>query len=250
VILIIPIMIYRQRRERDMVFWGAVFALLAVGFGAVAWGLGIARYNTFHAFYGAISTIAIPVATVAAVAALRAVRRSRWRWLGPALVIVLVIQLQVGAFATMLRLEELGPNRYPPVPLAVLDAIRALPANAKLAYSCQPMEEITGVWDPMLAGITAHTGRVLVPMCFTADTEAPAMGGVLDRDAPSPDFAFARQRMLFPNASSRPSSEEVAAFLKAHGVHYVYEDDLHPNELVAAANVVIDMSGHQVLTIR
>ena len=48
-----------------------------------------------------------------------------------------------------------------------------------------------------------------------------------------------------PNA--RPSAAEVAAFLEANGIDYIYADAMHPNTLVPDAILVATSDGVQVL---
>ena len=59
---------------------------------------------------------------------------------------------------------------------------------------------------------------------------------------PALGFDLAPQRELYPDASARPSSAAVAAFLKKHGIEYIYADERHPNTLVTDA-VPIATSG-------
>ena len=59
--------------------------------------------------------------------------------------------------------------------MSVLQAIGQLPADAKLAYACQSLEEISFV-NSKLLGIDAHTDRRIVPMCFEADVLGPLFG--------------------------------------------------------------------------
>jgi hypothetical protein len=54
---------------------------------------------------------------------------------------------------------------------------------------------------------------------------------------------------LYPNATARPSPAEVAAFLKAHGIHYIYADGRHPNSLVPEAILTAASGDQQVLRI-
>lgn len=48
--------------------------------------------------------------------------------------------------------------------------------------------------------------------------------------------------MLYPEAAAHPSSAAVAAFLKDHGIDYIFADADYPNSLVADA-VPIAQSG-------
>jgi hypothetical protein len=153
---------------------------------------------------------------------------------------VFVAQLAIGAVAITERLELLKPDQAP-VPTAILDAIEKLPPQAKLAYACQPLYEIAFT-VPQLVGIYAHTGRRVVPMCFEADFASGLLGAELSTKVPSPAWGYAPQRALYPDATAKPTSDAVAAFLREHGIWYIFTDAAHPNTLVADA-VPIATSG-------
>ena len=48
---------------------------------------------------------------------------------------------------------------------------------------------------------------------------------------------------------ARPSSQEVAEFLKAHDIDYIYADAIHPNSLVPDAVPVAAFSGFELLRV-
>jgi hypothetical protein len=160
-----------------------------------------------------------------------------------------VIQLGIGIATAAVRLQQFGPRLHnDPVSISVLDAIRRLPTDAKLAYACRPFEEFAFT-DPSLLGIDAHTGRRVVPMCFQADVFRTLNGLAADEQVPDAGFSLAPQSILYPNATARPSPAEVAAFLKAHGIHYIYADGRHPNSLVPEAILTAASGDQQVLRI-
>ena len=130
----------------------------------------------------------------------------------------------------------------------MLDAIRTLPPDAKVAYACQPLEE-DGFWYPSEGALAAHTGRDLVPMCFEAETFPRLTGATLSPDIPSPLFRWAPQRTLYPTASTVPSASDVAAFLRDNGIDYIYADPLHPNTLVHGAIPIAQSGDAQLLRI-
>jgi hypothetical protein len=142
-------------------------------------------------------------------------------------------------------LQAFGPHEYAPVPTAILDEIRSLPPDAKLAYACQPLEELT-FWDARLLGIDAHTGRRIVPMCFQADFFPQLIGGQTSPDVANPLFQLAPQRTLYPDSTAQPTTAAVAAFLKANGIEYIYADAMHPNTLIPDA-IPISTSGETQL---
>ena len=132
--------------------------------------------------------------------------------------------------------------------LRLLTAIKELPPDAKLAYACRPFEEISFA-DASLASIDAHTGRRIVPICFEADVFS-TLNGIPPSDRfPSPGFTFAPQSALYPDAAARPSPEVVAAFLKAHGIHFIFADSKHPNSLVPDAVQIAADGDLQVLQV-
>ena len=73
------------------------------------------------------------------------------------------------------------------------------------------------------------------------------VGGQKSADNENPLFQWALQRALYLDANARPSSESVAAFLKANGIEYVYAETDDPNALVPDAVPVITSGPVQVL---
>jgi len=157
-----------------------------------------------------------------------------------------VVQIGFGAIFGVVRLEDFGPRSYPPVPLGTLATIRNLPPDAKLAYACQPSEEVA-FWLGRLLGLDAHAGRRVVPMCFEAETDGQLNGTKMSADIPSPLFESAPQRMIYPDSSAHPSSASVTAFLKANGIRYIYTDAQHPNTLVQGAAPISSIGDVQIL---
>ena len=84
-------------------------------------------------------------------------------------------------------------------------------------------------------------------MCFETDFFGQLVGGEKSADKENPLFQWAPQRALYPDATARPSPEDVAAFLKANGIEYVYADTMHPNTLVPDARPAITSGPVQVL---
>jgi hypothetical protein len=224
---------------------GAAIVLLA---GALVWGSDLGDFNMFHAYFGGIALFATPVAAIAMYTVWARLRASGRRLLALATVLMFVFQVEAGLGLVVLRLQGFGPGAYAPVPLEFLDRIRALPDNAKLAYSCQPAEEVA-FWDAKLLGITAHTGRPVVPMCFQSETLVLKTGTPLSPDRISPLFRSAPQRQLYPNAAATPTREAVVAFLRANGIEYVYADSVHPNDLDPEATLIALTGQFQLLKI-
>ncbi len=145
-----------------------------------------------------------------------------------------MLQLELGVATSVRELRLFGPHDYSPIAIGLLDAIGRLPSDARLAYACEPFEEIGFAGSKLLA-IDAHTGRRVVPMCYEAEYLSGQVGAVLSLDVPNTFFRWAPQQVLYPSASAKPTSAEVAAFLKSHGIDYIYADDRHPNTLVDGA---------------
>jgi hypothetical protein len=237
------LLVHRQRpREADL-YVGAAAILVA---GAVAWGARLGDFNMFHAFFGGIAVFATPVAVIALWSMAKRLRASGRPLLASGVIVLCLVQTEVGMGTGILRLQRFGPGNYEPVPLGILAAIERLPADARLAYSCQPAEELA-IWDARLLGISAHTARRVVPMCFQSESLAQLAGGQASLDVANPLFLSAPQRALYPTSSASPSTESVVSFLKTHGIHYIYADRAHPNALVADARVVAADGEFQVL---
>jgi hypothetical protein len=133
------------------------------------------------------------------------------------------------------RLQEFGPRLdHQPISTSLLASIRQLPPKAKLAYACRPFEEISFA-DSSLITIDAHTNHRVVPMCFQAEVFSTLIGAPPLPDVPGAGFRFAPQWALYPNAAARPSPAAVAAFLKIHGIEFIYTDSEHKNTLVPDA---------------
>jgi len=232
--LAIPLawILIRQQDTRLAPLFVGTMALLAVG--AVAWGARIGDFNMFHVFYGGIAVLAMPVAAIAIRLLWQAAAATGHRRIATALVLITAVQLEVGVASSTFRLYLFGPHDYEPIPVTILDEIKMLPQDAKLAYSCLPFEEVA-FWDPKLVSITAHTGRRIVPMCFQAEIFGALTGGDVSQEAPSPLFEPAPQRELFPSADEQPSRATLTEFLRRHGIGFIYSDVLHPNRLVPEA---------------
>ena len=225
-LLTVPIgwIVFRRERPLFAAICAGAFGLVLVG--AIAWGLRFADFNMFHVFFAGIAVYLTPIAAAATWLLWERLRNAGRRIAALSLIVLGVVQLELGAIATVVRLQDFGPKDYDPVPVAVLEAIRDLPAGAKLAYQCQPLEEHS-VWDPRLASIDAHTGIRVVTMCFQADAVAPLIGGPIDKTVEAPFFRFAPQRGLYPTWDAAPTTADVVAWLKANGVDYTYEDPVH-----------------------
>lgn len=219
------------RRDEPLLAAICAGATGLVLFGAVAWGARVADFNMFHVFFAGIAVFLTPIAAAVAWIIVRECLASGRRALAGSLAALYLTQMLVGFSSTLLRLDRFGPGDYDPIPVAMLDAIRALPSDAMLAYSCRPMEELA-IWDPRLVSIDAHTGRRMVSMCFQADFLGTLIGAPSDPTVASPYFAFAPQHDLYRVADEDPSGDQVAAFLLAHGVEYIYVDPVHTDVLV------------------
>jgi len=71
----------------------------------------------------------------------------------------------------------------------------------------------------------------------------------MSADIANPAFPWAPQYTLYPDSAARPSTAQVATFLKANGIGYVYADATHPNSLVPDAILVASDGDTQVLRI-
>ena len=155
---------------------------LAVGFG---------DFNMFYFFFAPIAVVATPVAAVAiwTVFVARARETGHGR-LALAAVLLCVIQLELGAYVGIFRVQLNGPGSNPPIPVSLLASIRQLALGTELAYACQPFEEAT-FGTPSLLGIDAHTGHRVVPMCFEADVFGVLIGAKPSAEVPNANFSLA-----------------------------------------------------------
>jgi hypothetical protein len=234
----------RRSPATASVFLGT--AVLVVS-GAIAWGARLADFDTFHVFFAGIAVFATPVAAVAVWRLVRFARRKGRPRLATAVLVLCIAQLELGVVPALARMQQFGPGpNYQPVPLAALTAIRNLPSDAKLAYSCRQDEE-EAFWNPALVSIYAHTGRRVVPMCFESDVFSAMIGADPLIQGENPFFGWAPQRSLFRDAVTDPSGSSIATFLKDHGIGYVYADAMHPNSLLPEAVEIATQGGVMVL---
>jgi hypothetical protein len=159
-----------------------------------------------------------------------------------------VLQLDLGAGIATIRLELNGPGGTSALPLSIVAAIDRLPVDAKLAYACQPFEEVS-FGSPDLLVIDALTGHPVEPMCFEADVFGTWVGATPSAQAPAAGFSAAPQHLLFPDASAEPSPTAVTGFLKAHGIDYLYVDAAHPNSLLPDAVPIAQSGAYEVLRV-
>ena len=245
VILTVPLAWVATRRTAPLVadIYLGTTAMIVVG--AIAWGARLSDFNMFHVFFAAIGVIAVPVAAGAVFRVWSHLRGEGRRGFALALAVACMLQLETGALLATFRLQQFGAHEEHPIPLVVLAAIRDLPADAKVAYACEPLNEVAFT-VPRMVSIDAHTARRVVPMCYQADFFSTLIGGERYTTEPSPAFLVAPQRVVYPDAAARPSTEVVVAFLKVHGINYIFEDPRHPNTLVPDA-VPIAVSGGAAL---
>jgi hypothetical protein len=247
VFLTIPLAAWLSRRDPSALTWLLLASAIAIAAGAIAWGLRLPDYNNFHLFFGAILVFGTPLALVGMWVVATRLRAGGHRPLATILLMLFGFQIAIGAMAEIHRLRAFGATAENLVSVDLLASIRSLPPTARLAYSCGPRDEVAP-WEPSLISIEAHSGRPMVPMCFEADVLTELNGGRASERG-NPLFALAPQNVLYPTIDSRPEPAEVAAFLKAHGIDYIYADEGHPNALVPSAVRVASSAAATVLLI-
>jgi hypothetical protein len=240
--LLSPLLLVYRRRSSEELRWVIFGALGIVLAGAVIWGALLGDFNMFHVFFGGIAAFAVPVAAIAIWAIWLELRERGFVRLGIVILAMAWGQIAYGVVPAIQRLQQFGPYAYEPIPIALLDSIRQLPAGAKLAYSCNSMEEIGSVWDPRLVSIDAHADHRVVPMCFQAEVFGALFDEPVSPDVINPWFHQAPQRAIYADSHAQPSVEAITAFLRKNGINYIYADPAHPNRLVPAA-VPIAISG-------
>jgi hypothetical protein len=248
ILFAIPVAWLDARRDRPVLAEICLGTMILLAVGAAVWGWRLSSFNAFYLFLGAIVVFAVPVSAAAAWRVLQRLRTARHRTWAVAAVLVWAVQMELGVVLAIGRADGSGSTGYPPIPVSLLEEIRGLPAGAKLAYSCQRFEEISFV-NSKLVGIEALTGRRVVPMCFQADVNGPLLGAPVSDQTPDAGFLSAPQRALYPDAAARPSSGAVRAFLREHGIDYIYADAAHPNALVDDAVPIATSGESQVLRI-
>jgi len=238
-----PLVRKRAPIQADL-YLGTVVLLVA---GAIAWGARLGDFTMFYLFFAGIAVFATPVAAIAIRTVWERLQAAR-NPLAIGLVVLCALQLGLGVSSGVVRLQAFGPHAYGPISVSLLKAIRQLPPNAKLAYACQPFEEIAFT-NPQLLSIDAHTGRRVVPMCFEAETLSTLIGATFSAQIPNAGFNWAPQRILYPDAIADPSSAAVTDFLKDKGIGYIYADASHPNFLVDDAVPIAKSGDAEVLRV-
>lgn len=242
VILAAPLLAFWLRGEQPRLVWLSAASAVAVVLGAAAWGLFVGDLNAFHLFFGPIVAMLTPVAIAILLTVLAWARHQGRHRLARIVLIAFLMQTAVGLGITYAQLRAFGPLNYPATPVAALEGLRALPADAKAAYSCQPIENFAP-WDASLVAIDAHTGVRMVPMCFIADRARRILGRELDAEMESPYFALAPQRLLWPTYDARPSEAAIGEFLRTHDIHYLFVDPAHPEPVVSGGSLVFAVEG-------
>jgi hypothetical protein len=246
VLLAVPIVGFLARRGNRLLSDACVAASFVVTAGALLWGWRLASFNAFYLFFGAIAAFATPVAAVAAWWLLNRHWTTHRRSVGIALAVICLVQLELGALIGLNRIG--GESPYEPIPDGMLESIRRLPDNAKVAYACQSFEEISFVNSKLLS-IDAHTSRRIIPLCFEPDVNGSLLGAEVSDQVADAGFALAPQSELFPDAAARPSPAAVKAFLARYRIDYLYADAAHPNTLVPDAVPVAAVGAFQLLRV-
>lgn len=248
VFLAIPLAWWRVRRTMGVatdLYLGAMALLVA---GAIGWGARLAEFTMFYLLFAGIAVYATPVAAAAVWMLRDQLRNSGHLRLAALLVVLCVLQLQVGIVGATVHLQGLGVAGYKSIPTNVLESIAHLPPGAKLAYSCGPAEEIAfGV--PQLLTIDAVTARRVVPMCFEPEFPSLLVGAKPDLTIPSQFYVGSPQMELYPTSTAIPSASAILDFLDKHDIDYIYADARHPNTLVPDAVLVASSGDAQVLRV-
>jgi hypothetical protein len=246
--LAIPVAWFFRRREGPIGvgFYLGTMGLLVVG--AIGWGARLGDFTMFYLFFAGIAVFATPVAAIAIRSLWDRLRATRHRKLATGLIVLCLFQLELGAASGIARLQGFGPSGNDPISVGLLEAIGQLPADAKLAYSCEPFDEVA-FGTAQLLSIDAHTGRRVVPMCFEAEFPSTLIGAQRSEQVASQFFRGAPQEALYPDAAADPSSAAVTAFLKAHDIDYIYADAKHPNTLVDDAVQIATSGDAEVLRV-
>jgi hypothetical protein len=247
-LLAIPVAWLLRRREGvahgDLYI--AVLGILAVG--AVAWGARLGDFTMFYLYFAGIAVFATALAAVAVREVWVRLSSTGRRLLAVGVIAACILQFELGVESGLARLQGFGQSGQAPIALPLLASIRELPADAKLAYSCGPFDEIA-IGTQQLLSIDAHTGRRVVPMCFVAEFPDTLLGAPMSANVASQFFRGSPQASLYPDADTVPPTAAIAAFLRQHGIDYVYADRKHPNTLMTDATVVARSGDAEVLKV-
>jgi hypothetical protein len=249
VFLAIPIawlLVHRKASIEQDLYVGAAAIVVA---GALVWGALLPEIYTSYLFFGGIAVFAMPAAVVAVWRIWLRVRAAGNRQLAFAVVVLCVLQLELGVTLGIGGLRASGSGANRPVSTEMLGEIMKLPPNAKLAYACSPFEE-TGFWDARLISLDAHTGRRVIPMCFEAEVFGQMTGGSVSANVSSRSFPSAPQHALYPTSGAQPSPSDITAFMKANAIDYIYVDAIHPNSLVPDAILIATSGDTRLLQLR
>jgi hypothetical protein len=237
VLLALPVGAWIVRRSDRRLSDLFAVALAALAWSALIWGYLIADFNSFHFFYGSLLVFGTPMALVGVGVLLGKLRRIDFHRLAAVVAIAVAVQTAIGVLTTIERLRSFGHGQYDAMPLAMVAAIRALPVEAKIAYACRKLEEFAW-WDPRLLGLAEMSARPVIPMCFEGDPLPFLHEQNASEDVENQFFRFAPQRSLYPTSTATPSTSDVEAFMRHHGIMFIYADPDHPNTLVPEAEVV------------
>ena len=139
-----------------------------------------------------------------------------------------------------------GPGDHLPVPVAILARSEDLPPDAKLAYACRPRKKPpSGMRNagPRRPHRAARRADVLPGRDIRPDDRHADLAGRRESAVPCGSAA----RALPDVASAHRPPADVASFLKANGIDYIYVDTVHPNSLVPDAVPVATSGETQVL---
>jgi len=245
VFLVLPIALVVARGSRPVLAASAAALITIILVGAVAWGYTVVEFNSFHLFIGPIVAFSAPVVVAAYRDVVERTRGRGYRALAATLMALLVAQLGLGSVTAVARLEDLGPGEKPAIPIPVLEAIRALPVDAKIAYRCDPLGEYA-IWNPELLGIALHADRPMVAMCFQVDVTPAFYGLPVSADRMSRYFRRAPQRSLYPSIDAAPTDDAVRELLDDYGIAYLYADPDHPNLLSSGVQLVYAFEGFTI----
>ena len=160
------------------------------------------------------------------------------RRLALAVVIVCVLQLELGTATALRRLHHFGANVFEPIPVSLLTAIRSLPPDAKLAYACSPLEE-TSLGVPQLGSIDAHADRRIIPVCFNAEILS-SLNGAHITQRPKPVLPRCPATRTLSSAALEPVGSRDSPMAFGAWDHTFLRRRDHPNRLSPGSRVVAE----------
>ena len=216
--------------------------------GAAAWGVRLGDFNMFHVLFGGVAVFATPVAAIAVWTVWMRLRASKHRLPALAILLLCIVQVEIGAAQTLVRMQRFGPGNYRPVPLDILMSLERCRATPRSPTRVDPSRRsrcgMLGSWESArtpLDVLCRFVSRRIYSRNWWAEKHPRMLPARCSCSHPN-----TRSIQLPPPGRRRTRSR---AFLRSNGIGYIYEDGPHPNEMVPSATVVAEVGEFRILQI-